>query len=45
MTKLRAKVVLEGELEVLTGLHVGSAAAGMQIGSVDSPVVRDPMTS
>lgn len=45
MTKLRAKVVVEGELEVLTGLHVGSAAAGMQIGSVDSPVVRDPITN
>ena len=45
MTKLRAKVVLEGELRVLTGLHVGSAAAGMQIGSVDSPVVRDPITN
>jgi len=45
VTKLRAKVVLEGELEVLTGLHVGSAAAGMQIGSVDSPVVRDPITN
>lgn len=45
MTKLRAKLVLEGELEVLTGLHVGSAAAGMQIGSVDSPVVRDPITN
>ncbi|MDP9486134.1 MAG: type III-A CRISPR-associated RAMP protein Csm3 [Actinomycetota bacterium] len=44
MTKLRAKVVIEGELEVLTGLHVGSAAAGMQIGSVDAPVVRDPVT-
>lgn len=44
MTKLRAKVVIEGHLEVLTGLHVGSAAAGMQIGSVDSPVVRDPVT-
>lgn len=45
MTKLRAKVIVEGELEVLTGLHVGSAAAGMQIGSVDSPVVRDPITN
>jgi CRISPR-associated protein Csm3 len=44
MTKLRAKVVVEGELEVMTGLHVGSAAAGMQIGSVDAPVVRDPIT-
>ena len=43
MTKLRAKVVIEGELNVLTGLHVGSAA-GLQIGSVDSPVVRDPIT-
>ncbi len=45
MTKLRAKVVVEGELVVLTGLHVGSAAAGMQIGSVDSPVVRDPISN
>ncbi len=45
MTKLRAKVVIEGELRVLTGLHVGSAAAGMQIGSVDSPVVRDPISN
>lgn len=45
MTKLRAKVVVEGELKILTGLHVGSAAAGMQIGSVDSPVVRDPITN
>lgn len=45
MTKLRAKIVVEGELRVLTGLHVGSAAAGMQIGSIDSPVVRDPITN
>ncbi len=45
MTKLRAKIVLEGELKIITGLHVGSAAAGMQIGSVDSPVVRDPITN
>lgn len=45
MTKLRAKVVVEGELVAVTGLHVGSAAAGMQIGSVDSPVVRDPISN
>lgn len=45
MTKLRAKIVVEGEMKVLTGLHVGSAAAGMQIGSVDSPVVRDPISN
>ncbi|MGH3145588.1 MAG: type III-A CRISPR-associated RAMP protein Csm3 [Rubrobacter sp.] len=44
MTRLRAKIVIQGELEVITGLHVGSAAAGMQIGSVDSPVVRDPLS-
>lgn len=44
MTKLRAKVIVEGELVVMTGLHVGSTAAGLQIGSVDSPVVRDPVT-
>lgn len=45
MTKLRAKVVVEGELVAMTGLHVGSAAAGMQIGSVDAPVVRDPISN
>lgn len=45
MTKLRAKVVVEGELKVLTGMHVGSSAAGMQIGSIDSPVVRDPISN
>lgn len=45
MTKLRVKVVVEGELVAMTGLHVGSAAAGMQIGSVDSPVVRDPISN
>ena len=44
MTTLRAKVVLEGEMKVLTGLHVGSAAAGLQIGSIDAPVVRDPVS-
>lgn len=44
MTKLRQKIVVWGDLAVLTGLHVGSAGAGMQIGSVDSPVVRDPIS-
>lgn len=45
MTRLRAKVVIEGKLKVLTGLHVGSVAAGMQIGSIDTPVVRDPISN
>jgi CRISPR-associated protein Csm3 len=41
---LRGKVLVEGVLVVKTGLHVGSQAAKMEIGSIDSPVIRDPLT-
>lgn len=43
--KLIGKVEIRGELECLTGLHIGASKENMEIGALDSPVVRDPITS
>jgi len=41
---LLGRVVLQMNVHVITGLHVGGAAGKLEIGSVDSPVIRDPIT-
>jgi CRISPR-associated protein Csm3 len=38
------KVLIEGQMECLTGLHIGGNQDAMGIGGIDAPVVRDPMT-
>lgn len=38
------KIKIEGTIEVLTGLHIGGDDSFSAIGSIDSPVVRDPLT-
>ena len=38
-----AKIKITGCLEVMTGLHIGTSDAFSAIGSVDSPVIRDPL--
>jgi CRISPR-associated RAMP protein, csm3 family len=35
------KILIEGKLEVVTGLHIGGSSAFAAIGAVDSPVVRN----
>src|SRR5208283_2682691 len=42
--KLIGKIELRGVLECVTGLHIGASKENMEIGALDSPVVRDPMT-
>jgi len=42
--KLRGKIEIIGELECLTGLHIGASKENLEIGALDSPVVRDPQT-
>lgn len=37
-------IILKGKLETLTGLHIGGSKEKMEIGGVDSPVIRDPAT-
>jgi len=36
--------ILRGKFECLTGLHIGGSKEKMDIGGVDSPVIRDPRT-
>lgn len=38
------KIKISGIIEVKTGLHIGGDDSFSAIGSVDSPVVRDPLT-
>lgn len=38
--KLVEKVLLKGTMELLTGLHIGDSKENVEIGGVDSPVVR-----
>jgi len=38
------KILIAGEIEVLTGMHIGGSSNFVAIGAVDSPVVRDALT-
>ena len=38
------KIKIEGVIEVKTGLHIGGDDSFSAIGTIDSPVVRDPLT-
>ena len=38
------KLMIQGQIEVLTGLHIGASDVYAAIGAANSPVVRDPKT-
>lgn len=40
-----ANVIIKGKMTALTGIHVGGSKEKLQIGGVDSPVLRDPNTN
>lgn len=42
--RLRGKLIIEGQIEAVTGLHIGGAQTGLEIGGVDNIVVRDPLS-
>jgi CRISPR-associated protein Csm3 len=44
MASLHATVIFRGYIECITGLHIGSSSDKMEIGGVDSPVIRHPHT-
>ena len=44
MAKFIGNILLRGKIECVTGLHIGGSKDKMEIGGVDSPVVRDPNT-
>lgn len=41
---LVGKVLLEGTIECLTPLHIGGSQDALQIGGIDAPILRDPVT-
>ena len=43
--KLLANVIIKGKIRVLTGLHIGGSKEKLEIGGVDSPVIKDPQTN
>lgn len=42
---LDGKVVVQGKIEAKTGLHIGGSQVKLEIGGVDSPIIRDPLTN
>ncbi len=42
--KLIKKIFVKGEIECLTGMHIGGTKENLEIGGLDSPVIRDPFT-
>src|SRR5246127_1589547 len=41
--RLIGKLIFEGELHCITGLHVGAGKGSMEIGGADNPVVKDSL--
>lgn len=41
---LKGKVIITGKLRTKTGLHIGGASAGLDIGGIDNPIIRHPVT-
>lgn len=39
--KLFGRIILEGDIEALTGLHIGGSPGALAIGGVDLPVIRN----
>lgn len=42
--KLLGKVHIQAEIECKTGLHIGGTTKGIEIGGLDNPVIKDPLT-
>lgn len=44
MSKFIGNIILKGKMICKTGLHIGGSKDKLEIGGVDSPVIRDPYT-
>jgi len=42
--KLYGRIFIIARIQALTGLHIGGAGAGLEIGGVDKEVIRNPLT-
>ena len=41
--QLQGKILLEGTIKALTGLHIGGNSETLDIGGIDNPVIRNPL--
>ena len=41
---LLGNLVIKGKIKILTGLHIGASADTVEIGGIDSPVIKHPVT-
>lgn len=42
---LHGRLFLNFRIKVITGLHIGGTSAGLEIGGVDNPIIRNPITN
>lgn len=40
---LKGKFIFSCQIELLTGLHIGSGGQSLEIGGIDNPVIKDPL--
>lgn len=43
--QLQGKILITGEIKAVTGLHIGGSGGALEIGGVDNPVIRNPLTN
>ncbi|MDY0389766.1 MAG: type III-A CRISPR-associated RAMP protein Csm3 [Desulfobulbus oligotrophicus] len=43
--QLTKKIFIKGQIELLTGMHIGGSSLGLSIGGADKVVVRNPLTN
>ncbi len=44
LRQFKGKYIITAQLEAVTGLHIGGSSTGFEIGGVDNPVIRNPIT-
>ena len=42
--KLISHKIITGEIDCVTGLHIGGSSETMEIGGMDNPIIKDPIT-
>lgn len=42
--QLQGKIFLTGTIKAVTGLHIGGNSGNLDIGGIDNPVIRNPLT-
>ncbi len=43
--KFLGNYIIMGKIQIISGLHIGGSQDRLEIGGIDSPVIRDPLTN